>query len=216
MDCSMSGSLSSHSLLEFAQIHAHYVNDVIQLCQPLLPSSPPAFSLSQHHGLFKWVSIRWPKYQSFSFSIRHYNEYSMLISFRIDWFDLLAVQGTLKSLLHHHSSKASVLWCPAVFMVQLSHLYMTMGKTIALTRQTFVSKAMSLLFNILSRLAIAFLPKRVFNFMAAVTICSDFGAQENKVCYCSFEKESSLRAKHFLICFVHWLAVKLISTISSD
>ena len=104
------------------------------------------------------LCIRWPKCQSFSFSISPSNEYSGLISFRIDWFDLLAVQGTLKSLLHH-SSKASVLWCPVFFMVQLSHLHMTPGKTIALTIQTFVSKVMSLLFNTLSRFVIAFLPR---------------------------------------------------------
>ena len=105
---------------------------------------------------------------------------------RMDWFELLAVQGTLKSLLQHHSSKASILQRSAFFMVQLSHLCMTIGNTIALTRQTFVGKVMSLLFNMLSRLVRAFLPrtKRLFNFMVAVTICSDFGAQENKVCHC--------------------------------
>ena len=99
------------------------------------------------------------KYWNFSFSISPSNEYSRLFSFKIDWFDLLAVQGTLKSLLHHHSSKASILWCSAFFMVQLSHPYMTTGKAIALIRRTFVSKVMSLLFNMLSRLVIAFLPK---------------------------------------------------------
>ena len=105
----------------------------------------------------------------------------MLISFRIDWFDLLAVQGTLKSLLQHHSLKVSILWCSASFTVQLSHPYMTTGKTIGLTRQTFVDKVTSLLFNMLSSLVIAFLPRsKCLNFMAAVTICSDFGAQENK------------------------------------
>ena len=104
------------------------------------------------------LCIRWPKYWSFSFSISPSNEYSWLISFRIDWLDLLAVQGTLKSLLQHHNSKASVLWCSAFFMVQLSHPYMTVGKTVALTIQTFVDKVMSLLFNTLSRFAIAFLP----------------------------------------------------------
>ena len=113
--------------------------------------------------------IRWPKYWSFSFSISPSNEYSGLISFRMDWLDLLAVQGTLKSLLQHHSSKASVFWCSAFFIVQLSHPYMTTGETIALTTQTFVGKVISLPFNILSRL---------------VTTCSDFGAQENKVCHC--------------------------------
>ena len=114
------------------------------------------------------------------------NEYSGLISFRMDWLDLLTVQGTLKSLLQHHESKSSILWCSAFFMVQLSHPYMTIGKTMALTIQTFVSKVMSLLFNTLCRFVIAFLPKEQasFNFMAAVTICSDFGAQENKICHC--------------------------------
>ena len=103
----------------------------------------------------------------------------------MDWFDLLAVQGTLKSLLQHHSSKASILRCSAVFTVQLSHPYMTTGKTIALTRQTFVGKVMSLLLNMLSRLVITFLPRsKLLNFMAAVTICSDFGAPKNKVWHC--------------------------------
>ena len=106
------------------------------------------------------LHIRWPKYWSFSFSICPSNEYSGLISFRMDWLDLLAVQGTHKSLLQHHRSKASVLWCSAFFMVQLSHSYMTTGKIIALTRWTFVGKVISLLFNILARLVIAFLPRR--------------------------------------------------------
>jgi len=111
------------------------------------------------------------------------NEYSGLISFRIERLDLLAVQGTLKSLLQHHSSKASILRLSAFFIVQLSHPHMTTGKKIALTRWTFVGEVMSLLFNMLSRLVIAFLPRRkhLLNFMAAVTICSDFGAQKNKV-----------------------------------
>ena len=105
------------------------------------------------------LHIRWPKYWSFSFSISPYNEHSGWISFRIDWFDLLAVQGTPKSLLQHHSSKASILQCSAFFIVQISHPYMTTGKTIALTRRTFVGKVMSLLFNMQSRLVIAFLPR---------------------------------------------------------
>ena len=105
------------------------------------------------------LHIRWPKYWSFSFSTSPSNEHSGLISFRMDWLDLLAVWGTLKSLLQHHSSKASILWCSAFFIVQLSHSYMTSGKTIALTRQTFVGKVMSLLFNMLSSLVIAFLPR---------------------------------------------------------
>ena len=113
------------------------------------------------------------------------NEYSGLISFRIDWFDLLDVQGTIKSLLQHHNSKASVLWHSAFFMVQFSHLYMTTGKAIALTIQTFVSKVMYLLFNMLSRFVITFLPRsKRLNFKAAVTICSDFEAQENQLCHC--------------------------------
>ena len=120
-----------------------------------------------------------------SFSISSSSEHSGLISFKIDWFDILAVQGTLKSLLQHHSSKASILRNSAFFIVQLSHLYMTTGKTIALTRRTFVGKVMSLFFNMLSRL-IRFPSKEQasFNFTAGVTICSDFGAQENKVCHC--------------------------------
>ena len=123
---------------------------------------------------------------SFSFSISPSNEYSGLISFRMDWLDLLEVQGTLKSLLQHHRSKALILQLSAFFIVQLSHPYMTTGKTIALIRPPFVGKVMSLLFNVLSRLVITFLPRKQasFNFMAAITICSDFGAQENKVCHC--------------------------------
>ena len=122
------------------------------------------------------VRIRWPEYWSFSFSISSASEYSGLISFRIDWFDL-AVQGTLKSLLQHRSSKASILWHSAFFIVQLSHPCMTTGKTVALARRIFVGKIMSLLFNMLSRLVITFLQGVMsFNFMTAVTICSDFGA----------------------------------------
>ena len=121
--------------------------------------------------------MRWPKYWSFSFSISPSNEHPGLVSFRIDWLDLLAVQGTLKSLLQHHSSKAAILLHSTFFIVQLSHPYLTTGKIIALTRRTFVGKVMSLLFNMLSSLVIAFLPrsKCFFNFMAAVTICSGFG-----------------------------------------
>ena len=128
------------------------------LCCPLLlsPSIFPSIRVFSNESVLR---IRWPKYWSFSFSISPSNEYSGLISFRIDWFDLLAVQGTLKSLLQRHSSKASILRLSAFFMVQLSHSYMTTGKTIALTRQTFVGKVMSLLFNMLSRFVIAFLPK---------------------------------------------------------
>ena len=121
------------------------------------------------------LCIRWPKYWSFSFIISSSNEYSGLISFRIDWFDLLAVHGSRRSLLQHHDLKASILWCSTFIMVQLSDPYVTTGKTIALTRQTFVSKMMTLLF--ICCLVCHSFP---FNFMAAVTICSDFRAQENK------------------------------------
>ena len=140
MDCSTPGFPVLHYLLEFAQTHVHWVNDAIQPSYPLLSPSPPAFNLSQHQGLSKKsvLCIRWPKYWSFSFNISPSNKYSGLISFRIDWFDLCAVQGTLKSFLQHHSSKASILWLSAFFMVQLSHPYMTTGKTIDLTVWTFV------------------------------------------------------------------------------
>ena len=153
MDYSTPGFPVLHHLPELAQTHVHWVSDAIQPFHLLLSPSPPAFNLSQHQGLFQWVSssLRWPKHWSFSFSISSSNEYSGLISFRIDWLDLFAVQGTLKSLLQHHSSKASILQCSAFFMVQLSHSYMTIGKTIALTIWTFISKVMSLLFNMLSR-----------------------------------------------------------------
>ena len=128
------------------------------LCCPLLllPSIFPSMRVFSNESV---LHIRWPKYWSFSFSISPFNEYSGLISFRMDWLDLLVFQGTLKSLLQHHSSKASILWCSAFFIVQLSHPYMTTGKTIALTRQIFVRKVMSLLFNMLSRLVITFLPR---------------------------------------------------------
>ena len=135
-----------HQLPELAQTHVHQVSDAIQPSHPL-SSSSPAFNLSQHQG---W---------SFSFSVSPSNGYSALISCRIDWWDLLAVQGTLKSFLQLHSSKASILQCSAFFIVQLSHPYLTTGKTVALTRQTFVCKVMSVLFNMLSWLVIAFLPR---------------------------------------------------------
>ena len=152
------------------------------LCCPLFlpPSIFPSIRVFSNESP---LHIRWPKYWNFSLSISPSNEYSGLIFFRMDWLDLLTVQGTLKSLLQHHGSKASILCCSTFFMVQLSHPYMT-GKTIALTRQTFVDKIMSLLFNMLSRLAITLLPRSKLLFMAAVTICSDFGAQINKVSYC--------------------------------
>ena len=128
------------------------------LCYPLLllPSIFPSIRIFSNESA---LCIRWPKYWSFSFNVSPTNEHPRLISFRMDWLDPFAVQGTLKSLLQHRSSKASILWCSAFCIVQLSHPYMTTGKTIALTRRTFVSKVMSLLFNMLSRLVITFLPR---------------------------------------------------------
>ena len=187
ISCCTPGLPVHHQLPEFTQTHVHWVGDAIQPSHPLLSLSPLAFNLSRHQGLSdeSVLCIRLPKYQSFSFNIRPSNDYSglmdreawraavhgvaksqtwpsnwtELISFRMDWLDLLAVQRTLKSLLQHHSSKASILQCLAFFIVQLSHPDMTTGKTIALTRRTFVGKVMSLLFIILSRLVITFLPR---------------------------------------------------------
>ena len=144
MDCSTPGLPVHHQLPEFTQTHVHQVGDAIQPSHPLLsPSPPPSIRIFSSESA---LHIRWPKYWSFSFSISSSNEYSRLISFRMDWLDLLAVQGTLRRLLQHHSSKASILWRSAFFLVQLSHPYMTTGKTIAWTRWTFVGKVMSLLF----------------------------------------------------------------------
>ena len=179
MGCSTRGFPIHHQLPEPTQTHVHLVGDAIQPSHPLSTPSPPAFNLTQHQGLFKGVSAS--------------NEYSGLISFRMISLDLLAVQGTLKSLLQHHSSNASIPRSSGFFIVQLLHLYVPSGKTIALTRRTFAGKVMSLLFNMLPRLVIAFLPRRKclffffffekvpFNFMAAVTNCSDFGAQKNSL-----------------------------------
>ena len=167
----MSNSFQPHGLLhsrllvlyylpEFAQIHIPWVNDTIQPFPPLSSPSPLAFNLSQHQGLFRWVSSLHQVVKVLELQLQHESfQHSGLISFRIDWFDLLAVRGALKSLLQHHRSKASILQHSAFFIVQLSHPYMTTGKTTALTIQTFVSKVMSLLFNMLSRLVIAFLPR---------------------------------------------------------
>ena len=142
---------NSWSLLKFMSIKSVMPSNHLILCHPLLllPSIFPSIRVFSSESV---LHIRWPKYWSFSFNISPSNEYSGLISFRIDWFDLYAAQGTLKSLLQHHSSKASILWCSAFFVVQLSHPYMTTGKTIALTRWTFIGKVMSLIFNMLSRL----------------------------------------------------------------
>ena len=143
MECSTPGLPVLQQLLELAQTHVHRFGDAIQPSHPLSSPSAPSLNLAQHQDL----------------CISPSNEYSGLISFRIDWLDLLPVQGTLKSLLQHHSSKASILRWSAFFIVQLSHPYMTTGKTIALTRWTFVGKVISLLFNVLSRLVITFLPR---------------------------------------------------------
>ena len=159
MDYSTTGFPVHHQLPGLAQTYVHRVDDAIQPSHPQSSHSPPSSILPQIWVFFNEsvLHIRWPKY--WSFSISPSSEYSGLISFRMDWLDLLAVQGALKSLHQHHSSKASILLCSAFFIVQLSHSYMTTGKTIALTSQTFVGKVMSLLFNMLSRLVITFLPR---------------------------------------------------------
>ena len=161
MNCSTPDLPIHHQLTEFTQTHVHRVSDAIQPSHPLSSPSPPApippsIRVSSKEST---LHMRWPKYWSFSFSIILSKEIPGLISFRMDWLDLLAVQGTLKSLLQHRSSKASILWHSAFFTVQLSHPYMTTGKTIVLTRWTFVAKVMSLLLNMLSRLVINFLPR---------------------------------------------------------
>ena len=161
MNRSTPGLPVHHHLPESTQTHVYQVIDAIPPSHPLLSPSPPAPNPSQHQGFSNesTLRMRWPKYWSFSFSISPSNEHPGLVSFKMDWLDLLAVQGTLKSLLQHHSSKASILRCSAFFTVQLSHPYTTTGKTIALTRRTFVGKVMSLLLNMLSRLVITFLPR---------------------------------------------------------
>ena len=172
----------SQSLLRLTSIESVMPSNHLILCRPLslLPSIFPSIRIFSNESA---LQTRWPKYWSFSFSISPSNEHSGLSSFRMDWFEPLAVQGTVKSLLQHQSSKASILQRSAFFMVQISHRYMTTGENIALSIETFAGKVMSLLFNTRSRLVIAFLSKEQVssNFMAAVTICSDFGAQESKV-----------------------------------
>ena len=174
----------SLSLIRFRFIESVMLYNHLILCCPLLRllSAFPSIRVFPNEST---LCIRWSKYWSFSFSICLSNRYSGLISFRITWFDLLAVQGTLQSLLQNHSLKASILWRSAFFMVQLSHQYMTTGKTIALTTWTFVGKVTSLLFITLSRFCHSFSSKEEvsFNFTVAVTISSDSGAQENKICH---------------------------------
>ena len=161
MDCSTPGFPVYHQLPELAQTQVHRVSDAIQPSHPLLSPSPPALNFSQHQGLFQWVSSSHQVAKVLEFQLQHqsFQWIFRLISFRTDWLDLLAVQGTLKSLFQHHSSKASILRRSAFFMVRLSHPYVTAGKTIALTRWIFVGKVMFLLFNMLSRLIKAFLPR---------------------------------------------------------
>ena len=154
MDCSTPAFPVHHQLPELVQIHVHWVGDAIQPFPPLSSPCPPVLNLSQHQGPFKWVSSLHQVAKVLEFQHQHQslNEHSALRSFMMDWLDLLAVQGTLKSLLQHHSLKASILWCSVFFIVQLSHSYMTPGKTIGWTRWTFVCKVMALLFNMLSGL----------------------------------------------------------------
>ena len=188
MDRSMPGLHVHHQLLEFIQTHVHWVSDAIQPSHPLSSISPPAFSLAQLQGLFKWVSSlhQVARYWSFIYRISPSNEYSGLISLRMEWLDLPVVQGTLKSLLQHHSSKASIR--SAFFTVQLSHPYMTTGNTIALTRRTFVSKVMSLLLHMLSRLFITFLlrSKRLLISWLQSPSAVILEHPKNKVSHCFF------------------------------
>ena len=174
MDCSMMGLPVHHQVPEPIQTHVHCVGEAIQPSHPLSSPSPPTFNLSQHQGLFQWVSFSHHVAKGLEFQLQHQS---------FQWFPLgltgwISLQSKGLSRDQHHSSKASVLQHSAFFIVQLSHSYMTTGKTICLTRQTFVGKVVSLLFNMLSRLVTAFLPtsKHLFNFMAAVTISCDFRA----------------------------------------
>ena len=168
MNRSTPGLPVHHQLPEFTQTHVHWVGDVIQPSHPLLSPSPPAPNPSQHQGVFQWINSSHEVAKVLEFQCQHqsFQWTSGLVSFRIDWLDLLAVQGTLKSLFQHHSSKASILRHSAFFTVQLSHPYMTTGKSIALKRWTFVGKIMSLLFNMLSKLVITFLPRSQFSLVA--------------------------------------------------
>ena len=167
---------NSQGLLKLVSIDSVMPYNYLILCYPLLLllSIFPCIRVFSNKSV---LCYRWPKYWSFSFNIRPSNEHSGLISFRMGWLDLLGVQGTFKTLPQHHSPKTSILQCSAFLMVQLSYSYMTTGKTIAMTRWTFIGPVMSLLFNKLSRLVITFLQRsKSLNFMAADTICSDFGA----------------------------------------
>ena len=182
--CQASLSITnSRTLLKLMSIELVMLSNYLILCRPLLllPSIFPSIRVFSSESV---LCIRWPKYWSFSFSVSPSNEHPGLISFRIDWLDLLAVQGTHKSLLQHHSSKASILWRSAFFIVQFSHLYMTTGKTIALTRWTFVGKVMSLLFNMLSRLVITFLPSKRLLISWLQSPSAVILEPQNIVCHC--------------------------------
>ena len=196
MDCSTPRLPVHHQLPEITQTHAHWVSDAIQPSHPLSSPSPPAFNPSQHRGLFKWVSSSHEVAKVLEFQLQHqsFQWTFRMISLMMDWLDLLAVQGTLKSLLQHHSSKASILQCSAFFMGQPSHPYMTTGKTIALTRRAFVGQVMSLLFNMLTRLVVAFLPrsKRLLISWLQSPSAVIFRTQENK-------------ASHYFHCFPIYL-----------
>ena len=159
MDWSVAGLPIHRQHLDLAETPVHQVSDAIQPSHTLSSPSSSIFNLSQHQGLFQWVNSSHHVARVLEFQLQHQSFQSGLISFRTDWLDLLEVQGTLKSLYRYHSLKALFLWCSTFFIVQLSHPYMTTGETIALTRLTFVSKVMSLLFNMLSKLVIAFLPR---------------------------------------------------------
>ena len=199
MYCSTTGFPIQHQPPELTQTHVHRLGDSKQPSHPLSSPSPPALNLSQHQGLFNGsaVGIRWPKYWSFRFTISPSNKYSGLISFRMDWFDLLAVQGTLKCLLQHQSSKASILWHSAFFIVQFSHPYMTTGKTIALTSWTYVGKEISLLVNLMSRLTRTFIPRSkrlLISWLQSISAVI-LEPPKNKVCHCFH-------------CFLHLFALK--------
>ena len=221
MNHSTPGLPVHHLLPESTQTHAHRVGDAIQPSHLLSSPIPPAPNPSQHQGFSSesTLRMRWPKYWSFSFSTSPSNEHPGLMSFRMDWLDLLAVQGTLKSLLQHHSSKASVLQWSAFFTIQLSHPYITTGKTIALTRQTFVGKVMSLLFNMLSRLVISFLPrsKRLprpwyLTLVCCKSCCSllDFPSLYNRLEAAFSEKLVQSRAKFLSLLIDHNLVLSVV------
>ena len=184
MDCSLPGLPVHHQLPEFTQTHVHRVSDAIQPSHPLLSPSPPTFNLSQHQGLFKWLISLHQVAKVLEFQLQHQS--FQWTPRTISWLDLLAVQGTLKSLLQHRSSKVSSLQCSAFFIVQLPYPLMTTGKTIALTRWTFVGKMMSLLFNMMSRLVIAFLPrsKRFVISWLWSPLAVILEPKKIKVCYC--------------------------------